>query len=254
VSDTTGAFFSPEGLRLVGGSCDILQRQYNSVYTRPFPSEALTNTFDFFSEPIIEGKPSCPPLTLTLEHILSAIDEMTNSPATGPDGTSSLLLKKVKLTLAHYILVSVSRSLATGQVPLSPSQALVRPIRKPGLDRSFPASFRPLALTLALFKVAERVIRKHLEDYLESHNLITDSQHGFRRHRSCLSELLCQHDTAISAMEIGANLDVVYVDYKKAFDRVDHGVVLRCLRYLGVTGRLGQWCAAFLVGRGRRAL
>jgi hypothetical protein len=77
----------------------------------------------------------------------------------------------------------------------------VRPVKKPKLDKSFPASFRPLALTSALSKVAERVVRKHIENFLKVNDLISDSQHGFCRKRSCLSELLLQHDDAIKAME-----------------------------------------------------
>jgi ribonuclease P/MRP protein subunit RPP40 len=106
-----------------------------------------------------------------------------------------------------------------------------------------------LALTSALSKIAKRCVRKNLEKFFEDNNLITTSEDGFRKNKSCLSKLLCQHRDAIEALETNSNLNVIYIDYAKAFDRVDHGVVFQCLRDLAVTGCLGQWCAAFLKGR-----
>ena len=75
------------------------------------------------------------------------------------------------------------------------------------------------------------------------------SQHGARGGRSTLSQLLVQHDHVLKMLEEGDNMDMVYLDFEKAFDKVDHPLLLRKLAALGVEGDLGRWIGAFLSSR-----
>ena len=139
-------------------------------------------------------------------------------------------------------------SFAHGDVPLDIKSALISPIFKGG-DRSLPKSYRPVALTSHLSKVFERVIRVQIMDYLESRGLLDGSQHGSRGGRSTLSQLLIQQEKLLSLLEDGDNVDLVYLDFSKAFDKVDLGLLLLKVKALGINGALGRWLARFILGR-----
>ena len=110
-------------------------------------------------------------------------------------------------------------------------------------------NYRPVALTSHLIKIFEKVVRGHLVYFIESNDLMNPNQHGFRAGHSCLSQLLQHHDTITKILEEGWNVDVVYLDFAKAFDKVDLNIVLQKLHDLGVVGKLFCWIRGFLVGR-----
>ena len=86
--------------------------------------------------------------------------------------------------------------------------------------------------------------------HLEDNGLMADGQHGFRSLRSTLTQLLGHFDAMVEALEAGASsFDAIYLDFSKAFDKVDHGVLLHKLRKLGVYGKIGIWLAKFLSDR-----
>ena len=108
----------------------------------------------------------------------------------------------------------------TGEIPLILKTANIIPIYKGG-SRGEPANYRPVALTSHLIKVFERVVRKHIVDYMEENNLFNPGQHGFRSGRSCLSQLIAHYDHVTQLLENNQNADVIYLDFAKAFDKVD---------------------------------
>ena len=98
----------------------------------------------------------------------------------------------------------------------------------------------------------ERVIRGYLQSYLEEGDLLTPHQHGFRPGRSCLSQLLQHYDAILSALENEDNVDVIYLDYAKAFDKLDLNILAKRLKGKGIDGQLGLWIMNWLSGRTQR--
>lgn len=98
------------------------------------------------------------------------------------------------------------------------------------------------------------MICKQLQHFLESSGLLNNSQHGFRKGQSCLTQLLSHYDQVLKALEEGGNCDTVYLDYAKAFDKVDVGLLLQCLKDKGITGNLWRWLLSWLTGRQQRVL
>ena len=78
---------------------------------------------------------------------------------------------------------------------------------------------------------------------------MNNNQHGFRKGRSCLTQLLAHQDAIISLLEEGANADVIYLDFAKAFDKVDHNLVLKKAQSFGIDGQLLKWIQQFLKDR-----
>ena len=95
----------------------------------------------------------------------------------------------------------------------------------------------------------ERVIRKDLVNHLELYNKFNPSQHGLRHRRSCLTQLLEHYDKILSFLEDGANVDSIYLDFSKAFDKVDIGLLCHKLRDMGISGKLGIFLNNFLSNR-----
>ena len=106
-------------------------------------------------------------------------------------------------------------------------QATSTPIHKGG-SRSEAKPFRPISLTSHFTKIFERVIREKLVTFLEEKNLLNANQHSFRSRRSCLTQLLENYDKILNMVEMGNNVDVIYLDFAKAFEKVDHGNGILC--------------------------
>ena len=96
-----------------------------------------------------------------------------------------------------------------------------------------------MALTSHLIKLFERVLRKHIVAYMEEHNLFNPGQHGFRHGRSCVSQLIAHFDHVSQLLENDQNVDVVYLDFAKAFDKVDFLATMKKLHGMGISGKLG---------------
>ena len=125
------------------------------------------------------------------------------------------------------------------------------PIYKKGNKQS-PANYRPVTLTAVPCKVLESLIRDQLFDYLSETNQLNDAQHGFRRKRSCCTQLLETLEEWTSMLEQGDPVDALYLDFSKAFNSVPHQRLLLKLYACGVRGKLLDWVKAFLTGRRQR--
>ena len=95
-------------------------------------------------------------------------------------------------------------------------------------------------------------MREDLISHLENLHLIYESQHGFRRGRSCLSNILTFLEKATKAVDDGLSLDVIYLDLAKAFDKVPHERLLRKLVSHGIEGEVWHWLENWLKGREQR--
>ena len=116
-------------------------------------------------------------------------------------------------------------------------------------DRTAPSQYFPISLTSVISKVLERIIRKQVSSLIDKKGRLNVTQHGFRSGRSCLSALLSVFYDIMHMLEAGGSVDMVYLDFSKAFDKVNHGILLHKLKALGITGHLGICFKNFLTRR-----
>ena len=95
----------------------------------------------------------------------------------------------------------------------------------------------------------ERVVRRALVEQIDKLRLLPDGQHGSRSRRSTLTQLLSHWDNILEGLEKGDGVDCVYLDYSKAFDKVETGVLLHKMRDGKIRGKICCWLAAFLDNR-----
>jgi hypothetical protein len=127
-------------------------------------------------------------------------------------------------------------------------QAYLTPIFKKG-NPTDPHNYRPIALTCTICKIMETIIKDQMLDYLLSKKLISKQQHGFIRRHSTTTNLLESTHDWIVGLGGANNIDVVYIDFSKAFDSIVFSKLLFKLQNCGISGKLLAWLSSFLHGR-----
>lgn len=225
---------------------NILQDQYSKVFSDP---NALKR--DINDNP--SETPTIEDIDFNEEDILNAINDMSRYSATGPDKFSAEILKECKQQLCSPIQHLWRMSLNQSDIPTKYLQQTIVPIYKKG-DRSLAANYRPVSLTSHIIKIFERVLRQKLVEHIEQNNLLSNQQHGFRHRRNCLTQLIHHFDDILQALENDSNADIVYLDFSKAFDKVDHKLLLLKLFRMGIKGKLLSWLTSFLSNRSQQVL
>ena len=121
-------------------------------------------------------------------------------------------------------------------------------------DRQLPENYGPISLTSVVCKLMERIIRNEIVSHMESNNLFVEVQHGFIAGRSCTTQLLEFMEEITETLDRGDNVDVIYLDFAKAFDKVPHQRLLAKLHGYGIQGKPHEWIRDFLSSRQERAV
>ena len=185
--------------------------------------------------------------------ILRALNKLKTNKSPGPDKISPRILKEVKTVICKPLCMIFNKSLTSGKVPSEWKLANVTPIHKKG-DKSIPGNYRPISLTSVVGKLMETIIRDKVVYHLEENKLIHDSQHGFRNKRSCLTNLLDFFNDVYNMYDDTGSVDVIYLDFQKAFDKVPHNRLLDKVRAHGVSGNIHRWLQDWLSGRKQRVV
>ena len=225
---------------------NILANQYGSVFSNP--TNKSVHAVQVPSErPLLED------VSFSEVDLINAIDELSNTSSSGPDGVPAILMKKCKKTISRPLYILYRNCLDMGITPADLRLSHIIPIFKGG-HQGLAADYRPISLTSHISKIFEKVIRNHLASFLEANNLYNPNQHGFRKGRSCLSQLLAHYDLIIEYLEKGLNVDTIYLDFSKAFDKVNHNIVMDKLEMLGISGKIKRWIHSFLSERYQRVI
>ena len=187
-------------------------------------------------------------VTITERQIKHKILKLKEHSAGGPDNISAKILKTAVHEIAQPLQLIFNESLRTGQVPLDWKKAEVVPIFKKG-TRGDPGNYRPVSLTSIAGKVMESVLKDAIMDHLVSKSLIRESQHGFMPGKSCTTNLLVFMDGVTAAVDQGVPVDIFYLDFSKAFDKVPHKRLIYKLRQKGMGAQLLDWIENWLSNR-----
>merc|ERR1712240_518347 len=112
-----------------------------------------------------------------------------------------------------------------------------------------PANYRPISLTSHVSKVFEGVIKSYLMKHLESQNLIKTNQHGFVSGHSTQTQLIQHYCDVFDALQEDIRIDTVYLDFVKAFDKVNHHILIKKIMKHNIKGKLPQLIIRFLCNK-----
>ena len=140
-----------------------------------------------------------------------------------------------------------------GSIPEDWRSANVTPIFKKG-SKTNPANYRPVSLTSVCCKMLEAIIKDEVTAHLDRHKLIRDSQHGFLHKKSCTSNLLSFLEKMTLSADNGDPVDVVFLDFAKAFDKVPVQRLLKKVKAHGIGGQTLAWIREWLTGRKQRVV
>nr|VZI43127.1 unnamed protein product [Spirometra erinaceieuropaei] len=206
-----------------------------------------------FSSPAYEdeGTPTLEAVFFTETIVRNELLNLKESTSPGPDAIPAKLLKELAPEMSKPLALIFQTSFVTGCLPSDWKSATNTPLFKVG-SRASANNYRPVSLTSICCKIMEKIIKKASVQFLKQHHLLSDAQHGFRRGRSCLTNLLFTLERWTKARDEGNVVHAIYIDFKKTFDCVPHQRLLYKLCNAGIRGRLLVWIQSFLVGRCQR--
>ncbi|MEW8547738.1 MAG: reverse transcriptase family protein, partial [Candidatus Thiodiazotropha sp.] len=140
------------------------------------------------------------------------------------------------------------KSIEENKIPDIWKSAYVTSIFKSG-SKFKPENYRPISLTSVPGKILERLIRDELVNHMKANSFFSKSQHGFLAGRSCTTQLLEFLEDVTTALDNGEDVDVIYLDFCKAFDKVPHKRLLKKLWGYGIRGNIYSWILDFLSDR-----
>jgi Reverse transcriptase (RNA-dependent DNA polymerase)/Endonuclease-reverse transcriptase len=229
-----------------GEMAALLNNFFSSVFTR----EDTTNILD----PETTGcRSTISDVKITAKEVKGKIKKLRTDGAAGPDGMGPLLLKELVEEISWPLAKIMRTSLQSGEVPEDWRTANMTPIYKKGA-RTDPGNYRPVSLTTVCCRVMESIMKDQIVTHLERNGLINKSQHGFMTGRSCTTNLLVFLEKVTAELDKGEPVDVIYLDFAKAFDTVPHERLKRKLKAHGIGGGLLKWIAAWLRSRKQRVV
>ena len=185
------------------------------------------------------------------EEIRKLLKELNVTKSHGPDTIHPRVLQELADVIDIPLEIIYNSSFNSGYVPVGWKVGQITALFKKG-DMKSPAYYRPVSLTSILCKVMEKLVRKRIVDHMNVNDLFSDKQFGFISGRSTLLQLLSALEEWTSILDSGGYLDVIYMDFMKAFDKVPHKRLLHKVRSYGLSDKLCTWVESFLSNRKQR--
>ena len=204
-------------------------------------SDSDINTPDDIITHIVISKPA-------IQSLLKSLD--VNKGA-GVDNIPAVFLKPIADVITDPVYIILNKCLTHGVFPRIWKTARIVPVHKGGSKKDI-ENYRPTSILPALSKVFEKLV--HQTIYPTLHKVILPQQHGFVKHRSTLTNMTIFVTSLLKGFEANKQTDSIYTDFRKAFDRVDHKILLDKIAYNGIRGNLWRWFKSYITNRTQKVV
>ena len=223
--------------------CNFFGKHFQSVYldSNPNPNINLDNQFNGIDSCLNIGS-----LHFSIEEIEKALSTIKVDTRLDIDGIAPIILQKCSIVFAVPLQIIFNRSLESGEFLSTWKRSIITPIYKSG-NRQEVSNYRPICKISTVPKIFEKLVYEKLTTMVK--HVISPCQHGFLAGRSTSTNLTIFSNTILNGLEKGFQFDVVYTDFFKAFDRVNHDILLMKLNKIGFHSNLLNWIRTYLKGR-----
>lgn len=180
--------------------------------------------------------------------IVSKLLNLKTKITPGPDNLPNVFLRRYAETIAKFLVVLFRASLLCAKFPEDWKMARVVPVFKKG-NRLLLENYRPISLTSSWCKLFEHIITTRITEFLDEHSILSIAQHGFRKGCSTTTQLVTIIDSIAKALDANGQIDAVFLDFSKAFDRVIHKKLILKLRNINLPDIIIAWITDYLDNR-----
>ena len=164
------------------------------------------------------------------------------------DDTSMWVLSRIAPQVVKPLVHIFNLSFSTGIFPSEMKIAKVIPLFKNGNKSDF-SNYRPISLLSEFSKILEKLFNERLQQFLNTNNILSNSQYGFRAHMSTVHAALELTESISDSIDSKQHCAGVFIDLKKAFDTVNHKLLVEKLSFYGVRGIANTWLENYLMNR-----
>jgi hypothetical protein len=215
---------------------DLFGKYFSSVYTQPLPNIHTNPT-------LFNSSVSLCNINITLSNVFHELDTLNLNLNCGPDNISPKFLFNCRFILSYPLHILFNKSLELGIFPYAWKTVYITPIYKKS-DRPSILNYRPISKISIIPKIFSKIINNKIIPILN--NLLINEQHGFRTKRSTVTNLAIFKQYIFDSFSSNTQTNVVYTDFEKAFDRVDHNLLIEKLKNYGINNPLLSWLNSFL--------
>ena len=223
--------------------CNFFKDFFQTVYEEPEAIDPDNFNDIATNDQILEN------LIIDRETLLYELKHLDITKGPGPDGISTTYIRNVADQIVDPLLIILNRSLNEGYFPKNWKTSNITPIFKSG-DRSKVENYRGIAILSIIPKLFEKIVTDVIVRFLDGK--INEHQHGFRKKCSTTTNLVYYVSALLTTMETNKQVDAVYTDFSKAFDKVNHEILAIKLSKIGIKGSLLAWLKSYLSKRTQR--
>lgn len=217
------------------GICNLFAKNFDSVYSN--------NNNVFHHEIYTDNEID---ILISQDEISKAIGKLKNKASLGPDGLPALFVKNCSKSILRPLAILLNKSLSCGKMPAIWKKSFITPIFKAGNVHDI-LNYRPISIMGSVAKIFDSIMTEKLTSMYVK--FIIKEQHGFVKGRSTLTNLILYSDYISNALSKYKQVDSIYLDFCKAFDSVNHSILIYKLHKFGINGSLLRWIESYLSNR-----